>query len=38
MDDKLTDVGRIQRQPSLIQLPYIKNNWRMWNISTILVA
>jgi hypothetical protein len=31
-------VKRFLRQPSPVQVVKIKNNWRVWNISTIWVA
>jgi len=34
----ITNVLRISKQPSPIQIMIDQNNWRMWRIATILVA
>jgi len=34
----ITNVLRISKQPSPIQITIDQNNWRMWRISTISVA
>jgi len=38
MNVEKTKVMRISRQPTSTQIIIDQNSWRMWNISTVLVA